>query len=48
MTANVAESGGAQQGIADGMAQDVAIGMAGGSFIKGDPDAADNELAARD
>ena len=47
MPADVAQARSAKQCIADGMQQHVGIGMSVQSAIKGNVDAADDELAAR-
>jgi len=45
--ADIAERGGAQQRIADGVNQGVAVGVAQGAPVKRNLHAAQNELAAR-
>ena len=47
MLADVAEGGGAEQRVADGVQQDVGIGVAVEAFLVLDLDAADHELAAQ-
>ncbi len=46
MRADVAQPRGAQQGVAKGVRQRVAIGMADGPFVKWEFDAAEDQLAA--
>ena len=45
MRSDVAHSGGAEQRIANRMAQNISIGMANRTFFKGDFDAANHEFA---
>jgi hypothetical protein len=46
MRANVAEAGGAEERIANGVREDVAVGMPDRPFAEGNYDAADDEIAA--
>ena len=46
MTADVAETCSAEQRIADGMEQDIGVGVAEQTFFMGDLDAAHHELSA--
>jgi len=46
MRADVAKPGSAEERVAESVGHDVAIGVADGSLVEGDFDAADNELAA--
>ena len=46
MTADIAKSGSAEEGVAHGMQQDVGVAVAEQSFFKRHVDAAEDELAA--
>ena len=46
MRANIAEAGGTEERIANGVREDVAIGMPDRPFAEGNYDAADDEIAA--
>ncbi len=47
MASDVAHGRRPQQGVADSVGQHIAIGMADGSFFKGDVNAAQDQLASR-